>query len=68
VYQLQLGKKDLAIERDTAWDELVSTREQLAKTGTLLTIVAKEKNGKSVDMITDVLFNSSSMANSLLLL
>jgi hypothetical protein len=68
VYQLQLGKKDLAIERDMARDELIATQEQLAKTGTRLAIVAEEKNGKSIDMITDVLLNSASMANSLLLL
>ena len=46
VYQVQLEKKDLAIERDIAREELVATQVQLSETSTQLATIAEEKNGR----------------------
>ena len=68
MYQLQLEKKDLTIERDMAQDELTDTQVQLGETDTQLANVVEEKNGKTRGLIADLLFNASNMVNSLLLL
>ena len=46
MYQVQLEKKDLAIERDIAREELVATQVQLSETSTQLATIAEEKNGR----------------------
>ena len=45
MYQVQLEKKDLAIEHDIAREELAATLVQLSEIGTQLATIAEEKNG-----------------------
>lgn len=54
VYQQQLEKKDLAIERDMARDDLITAQEQLGETGTWLAIVAEQKNCKTLSFTTSL--------------
>ena len=48
LYQVQLEKKDLSIERDIARDELAASQEQLGETASRLAVVSEQKNGKTV--------------------